>query len=893
MLAAYNAMTNTALSIVDPLGFGRSALDYWRDAVERQVLFLDVMRERGNQYLEHMEQTKPNVLGFESEVIMDGRDLPRPVNYELMRILPPEGVEIDPDMRPFVVVDPRAGHGPGIGGFKPDSELGVALRAGHPCYFIGFLPFPVPGQTVEDVVDAEIAFLWEVIARHDHLTEKPMVVGNCQAGWQIMMAAALEPDCFGPILIAGAPLSYWAGEREKAPMRYTGGMTGGSWATALAGDLGAGLFDGALLVQNFEKLNPANTLWTKQYRLYANVDSEAERYLQFERWWGGHVVLGAEEIQYIVDNLFVGNRLSNARLTTQDGRRIDLRNVRSPIVVFCSKGDDITPPPQALGWISDLYGDVDDIVANEQTIVYCQHDTTGHLGIFVSGSVSRKEHAEFTANMDYIDVLPPGLYETTVTETAARGAAEAVHIDGDYLLEFTPRGIDDVNAIVQPHAEDERRFATVARVSEINLGIYQMLVQPWLKAVMTPSAARWMRRMHPIRLGYKLFSDRNPLMVPVPVLAERVRADRHQVSDDNAWRQMEFTLSDQVEASLEAYQQVRDQSTERLFQELYGQPWLQTMVGLGVDGEPVRRRPGIEPEHQRFVANRQAELHARVDQGGRHAAVMRSLIYVLGGAPSTDERNFKRLRATRQELEPDLKMADFKSLVREQFFILKFDRHKALDALPAMLEGASHQEIDADLAHIEHVLAASGPPGERAARRLETIRLRFDRARPAAPAPVTDAPEVAAVKAAAPEKREAGQQEIWQEKAEQKEVAHKEAERKQPEHSGNAARGIDKGPEAAVAEDHAGAEAGETPLSQADKAAASPANSTSTPQAAQAGSPSQVSSAAGPEVSGRGGADDGKSGATATAGGAQGDRTKRRRPAARKASRKTPPSGDA
>ena len=80
--------------------------------------------------------------------------------------------------------------------------------------------------------------------------EKPTVVGNCQAGWQIMMAAALEPDVFGPILIAGAPLSYWAGEHGKAPMRYTGGMTGGSWITALTSDIGNGLFDGAWLVQN-------------------------------------------------------------------------------------------------------------------------------------------------------------------------------------------------------------------------------------------------------------------------------------------------------------------------------------------------------------------------------------------------------------------------------------------------------------------------------------------------------------------------------------------------------------------------------------------------------------------------------------------------------------------
>lgn len=733
MLPAPANLATLSSALFDPLGIGRDAFHYWLDTIERSVLYLDVMRERGNQYLEHMEQTKPNVLGFDAEVLMDGRDLPRPVNYELMRILPPAGVEIDPDRRPFVVVDPRAGHGPGIGGFKPDSEIGVALRAGHPCYFIGFLPFPVPGQTVEDVADAEIAFLREVIARHPDTAERPIVVGNCQAGWQIMMAAALEPDCFGPILIAGAPLSYWAGERGGAPMRYTGGLVGGSWMTAFAGDLGAGLFDGAWLVQNFEKLNPANTLWTKQYRLFANIDNEAQRYLQFERWWGGHVVLGAEEIQYIVDNLFIGNRLSTSQLSTRDGRRIDLRNIHSPIVVFCSQGDDITPPPQALGWVRDLYADVDDIQANEQTIVYCVHDSTGHLGIFVSGSVSRKEHAEFTANMDYIDVLPPGLYETTVIETAARDE-DAVHIDGDYLLEFVPRELGDLDEIVRPSEEDDRRFATVARVSDINLGVYQMLVQPWLRALMTPSAARWIRRMHPIRLGYKLFSDRNPLMVPVPVMAEWVKADRHATNADNPWRVLEGIVSHQIAQSLDAYRELRDQASERLFLGIYGQPWLQTMVGLGAGNEPLRRRPGIEPDHRRFVENRKTELCSRIDKGGYHEAVMRSLIYVLGGAPATDERNFQRLKATRAEVEPSIDLAAFKALVRDQFFILKLDRQAALDALPALLEGQSNAQIDEHLAHIEHVLDASGPLSEHSRERLSVIKAAFDQARPPASA---------------------------------------------------------------------------------------------------------------------------------------------------------------
>ena len=82
------------------------------------------------------------------------------------------------------------------------------------------------------------------------------------------------------------------------------------------------------------------------------------------------MLLNAEEMQWIADNLFVGNKLARASSRTADGVRVDLRNIHSPIIVFCSWGDDITPPQQALGWITDLYDHEDEIVANGQTIVY-------------------------------------------------------------------------------------------------------------------------------------------------------------------------------------------------------------------------------------------------------------------------------------------------------------------------------------------------------------------------------------------------------------------------------------------------------------------------------------------------------------------------------------------
>lgn len=399
----------TETKMFNPFFGFKDLLEYLVDAGQRTVLYLDVMRQRGNQYEEHMAQTAPNVLQFDHELILSGRTLTRPVNYGIVKIRPPEGAVIDDLKRPFVVIDPRAGHGPGIGGFKADSEIGEALKAGHPCYFIGFTPMPEPGQTIDAVIDAWAVFIERVADLHAGAEGKPVVIGNCQAGWALMMLAAKRPGICGPIIVAGSPLSYWAGVHGVNPMRYTGGLLGGSWLTALVSDLGNGKFDGAWLVQNFENLNPANTLWSKQYNLYANIDTEASRYLGFERWWGGHVILTGDEMQYIVDNLFVGNKLSSAEMVSADGVRLDLREIRSPIVCLCSKGDNITPPQQALGWILDLYRSDEDILAAGQTIVYAVHETIGHLGIFVSGSVAKKEHQEFAGNIDLIDCLPPGI----------------------------------------------------------------------------------------------------------------------------------------------------------------------------------------------------------------------------------------------------------------------------------------------------------------------------------------------------------------------------------------------------------------------------------------------------------------------------------------------------
>jgi pimeloyl-ACP methyl ester carboxylesterase len=702
----------------DMFGIFGPAMDYMMDAAQRTVLFWDVMRQRGNQYREHLAETAPHVLDYEAELIIDGRTLKRPVNYGLVRIVPPKGVTIDPRRRPFVIVDPRAGHGPGIGGFKADSEIGVAFKAGHPCYFIGFLPDPMPGQTIGDIARAEAVFLERVIALHPDADGKPCVIGNCQGGWAVMILAALRPELFGPMIIAGSPLSYWAGVRGKNPMRYSGGLLGGSWLTAFASDMGGGKFDGAWLVQNFENQNPSNTLWTKQYNLYSKIDTEAPRYLGFERWWGGHVNLNAEEIQFIVDELFIGNNLAAGRIKTGEGTTIDLRNIRSPIVVFCSKGDNVTPPQQALGWILDLYEDVEELRSYGQTIVYTIHETIGHLGIFVSGGVAKKEHGEFSSNIDLLDTLPPGLYEA-IFEPRTDTTASADLVSGNWVMRCEQRTLDDIRALGGNDAADERRFATAARVSDINLSLYRTFAQPVVRALVTSPIAAWMQQTHPLRLQYEAFSNANPLMSGVGQMAEEVRKNRKPVARDNPFVELQKNVSDQIVTALDIWRDFSEAISERTFLNLYGSPALQAAVGIDpADTRPLRRA-ARNPLHAELVQKRIDELKSRIAAGGVREAVIRALLYAAMPRASVDERAFETVRRIRQA-NGDMPLAEFKALVREQFFMLLLDESAAIAAIPSMLPADAETRSKA-FALIKEVMAARGTISAEDERRLSEV----------------------------------------------------------------------------------------------------------------------------------------------------------------------------
>jgi len=715
-----------------------SGLRYVVDSMQRSILFWNTLCQRGDNFIDRAAKGSEPVLHFDYETILDGRSFERPVNYALLRIKPPDGVEIDPAKRPYLIIDPRAGHGPGIGGFKDDSQAGVAMRAGHPVYFVIFFTDPEPGQTMLDVCTAEQLFVKHVRTLHPD-GDKPAIIGNCQGGWAAMMLASSDPDDTGPIVINGAPMSYWGGAWSEGegdnPMRYAGGLLGGTWLASFTADLGNGKFDGAHLVQNFESLHPANTLWDKPYNLYKNVDTEPPRYLDFERWWGGYYLMNREEIEFITRNLFVGNKLWSGDVKGATGSAFDLRAIKSPIILFASMGDNITPPQQAFNWVADIYGSTEEIKARGQVIVGLLHQDIGHLGIFVSGKVAKKEHAQIVSVLNEIEMLPPGLYGMQITELAGKKADGAAQ----YEVAFQERRLEDVCARGNRFQRvDEKPFEAVAALSDFTQRAYGMFMRPLVQSMANELSARILRQFHPLRVQNWAVSHLNPGLAWLEPAAQWVTAHRQPLDADNSWRKAEFAGSELISASLDLYRAMRDATTEARFFGVYANLFSlyladkeQEQAGAAAEAADVRALP--------FVADALASIR----EGGYNEAFARvAFLLTRKGEPVPLSRLVMRaeLADTYAGYLPDLAPDQWRRIRGEQEVIARYEPEQAITTLPALLDNRADRErlltLFDRLFADKRVQMAQPTPEQLAMRDRIRAVLSSEPAHPPSPAPV-------------------------------------------------------------------------------------------------------------------------------------------------------------
>ena len=101
--------------------------------------------------------------------------------------------------------------------------------------------------------------------------------------------------------------------------------------------------------------------------------------------------------------------------------------------------------------------------------------------------------------------------------------------------------------------------------------------------------------------------------------------------------------------------------------------------------------------------------------------VERKLSAILAG----DVAGYSRLMGADEEGT----LAQFKAMVRQQFFMLLIDRDAALAAIPALLPPGA-EERQAALAAIREVISASGEPTGETAERMAQVAKLFEGGKP-------------------------------------------------------------------------------------------------------------------------------------------------------------------
>ena len=701
-------------------GLWQQWLSYSTDSTKRLLQTAEILKDRGDIFIEHELAGCPPVLDYDYDIILDASNFDRPCNYVLLRIKPPEGVVTEESNRPYIIIDPRAGHGAGIGGFKPESQVGVALNNGRPVYFVAFKRLPEPTQTIADVTYAEARFVREVEKRHPD-SQSPVIVGNCQGGWAALILAATHPDIKGPIVMNGAPVAAWSGKVGVDPMRYKAGVNGGTWLAMMSADINNGVFDGAWLVNNFEQMNPYRNYVGKYYDLYKNPTANRERFLDFERWWGGFFTMNEAEIRWIVENIFIGNRIARNTGQLEKGVNIDLRNVKAPIIVFASRGDDITPPPQALAWILDAYTDEKEIEVCGQRIIYMIHDQVGHLGIFVSSKIANREHKGMASIMDMIEIIPPGLYEMRIE------GEQGVGKDKTFSVDLKRRTFDDLSQAIGQYRTDEKIFRAVHRSSKSQTRIYEQSLRPIIKAMSNETSAQILRSLHPLRLQRSLWSRKNPMVSATSTLTHTLnRFLSHTANDaveenaipqdtntsqsntdnqtrstitqnygsvkllpgiepinqDNVFLKIEKMFMDSLSMTLDFWGDLQGKHTENMFFTLWSMPWL---------------REYGNKEASRRLLNKNAlrdlpkvdQVLAKISQGGYSEAVIRMLILVNIVADNNIDRN-KLVRLTevitKQLPFKDLLNSNLAQIIENQTLMVRFDENQSMDTLKTLLK---------------------------------------------------------------------------------------------------------------------------------------------------------------------------------------------------------------
>jgi hypothetical protein len=317
-------------------------------------------------------------------------------------------------------------------------------------------------------------------------------------------------------------------------------------------------------------------------------------------------------------------------------------------------------------------------------IVGLMHEDIGHLGIFVSGRVAKKEHAQIVSVLKSIESLPPGVYAMEILESEGDDGKPV------YDVRFEERQLEEIcERLNRYRRADEKPFEAVAAVSDFNQRAYELFAQPLVQAMSNEHGAKLLRDLHPLRAERWAVSDLNPWLAWLGPAANLAWSQRQALGADAPSRRAERMLSDLVSASLDYYREIRDAASEAMFFNVYG-----NLFSLYL-ADKHESRSQSEPPANALDLPIVKDALAAVNRGGYAEALSR-----LAALLASDNRyvELAQLELKRDlvrdyaEHIPQLPPEQWRRIRGEQDIIVRYARDQALATFPQLLGDPGDRE---------------------------------------------------------------------------------------------------------------------------------------------------------------------------------------------------------
>ncbi len=213
----------------------------------------------------------------------------------------------------------------------------------------------------------------------DHMRERTgqkqvNLLGYCMGGTMAAIYAALRPEKVKNLIILTAPID-WSHKENLLSV----------WANPKYFDIDRvievyGNAPPQWLQGSFLLLKPVQNFMEKWVNFYENMDNEKflEDFFAMETWLNDNIPVAGEIFREFVKYLFQQNRLIKGELMVGE-ERVNLRNIRCPVLNLIAENDHLVPPNQSLTF-NDAVSSTD-----RQTIQF----PAGHIGMAVGGKAHK------------------------------------------------------------------------------------------------------------------------------------------------------------------------------------------------------------------------------------------------------------------------------------------------------------------------------------------------------------------------------------------------------------------------------------------------------------------------------------------------------------------------